>query len=381
MRYYSLVVNDPVSSAIWYPTSDGRLVKGTPPNPTVENGVSVVSVVSFTPTYTFCSHPNGILKPPDPGALNIEFDIPTYPQHTFQGGLTLRLSGVGLRMLSQSANLNGQNFTFSAGMGKGLPLAKPGQSGEIVRGQIYQCFGNWQSTEQTLDLICWQSAFTVELTNGILFNWLPGQTFTNALTTTFQQAFPEFKPVIGNVSPLLQSPPKNLGLQHTATGMTDFAMFIKELTQQIVQAAGGSSNYQGVWIVVDANKILVGDGTQTPQTVPIAFEDLIGQPTWISPGTITFKTVLRADIGVADFVTLPPGITSPYAGITAGAVAPNAPVSNSNSFSGTWTVNEIHHYGNFRQPDAASWNSTFTASYVPVAGLFQTAAQAAGVFA
>jgi hypothetical protein len=363
LRFYKIKITDPDTGAIWAPTSDGRLIKGPSPNPTIENGVSVVTVAPRA-AYTFSSHPNGILQPPDPGALNIEFDIPTYPQHTFQGGPILRLHGVGLRMLSQAANLNGQNFTFSAGMGKGLPLAKPKQAGEIIRGQIYQSFGNWQGTEQTLDLVCWNSVFSTELTNGILFNWLPGQTFANALTTTFQQAFPEFKPIIGDLSPLLQEPPKGVAQQHTATGMTDFAMSIKELTQRAVQVAGGGTDYDGVWIVVGANKIVASDGTRAPQTVAIAFEDLIGQPTWIAPGVITFKTVLRADIQVADFVTLPAGITSPYAGTTAAAVAPNAPVSNSSAFSGTFTVNEIHHYGNFRQPDAASWNSTFTATVI-----------------
>jgi hypothetical protein len=32
------------------------------------------------------------------------------------------------------------------------------------------------------------------------------------------------------------------------------------------------------------------------------------------------------------------------------------------SFSGNYLVQQVHHYGNFRQPDANSWNTTIQAT-------------------
>lgn len=375
------------NGAVWYPTSDGRFAKGPPPNPTtLPNGMSQVEV-GHRATYTFSSHPRGLQQPPDPGALNIEFVIPTFPQHSFEGAATLRLSGVGLKMIGQGANLNGQNFTFSAGMGKGLPLAKPAQAGEIIRGQIYQAYGNWQGVEQTLDLVGWKSDIVPSDGSGIMFSWQPGQTFTNALFATFQQAFPDYNPIIGRLSALLQTPPMGMAQEHTATSLTDFAQYIKELTQGIVRSTKGNDDYRGVWIMLDGLNIRASDATQTNQTVAVAFEDLIGQPTWLDPGTISFKTTLRADIQVADFVTLPRGITPPYVNVDPGAAVPaiagaiNAPVSNTCAFAGTFNVQTVTHYGNFREPGGDSWNTTFTASFLSLQHNFLNASQLPGVFA
>lgn len=56
-----------------------------------------------------------------------------------------------------------------------------------------------------------------------------------------------------------------------------------------------------------------GAGSTPPKTVALAFQDLLGQPTWIQANTVTFQTVLRGDINYGDKVTFPKGVMIPYA--------------------------------------------------------------------
>src|SRR5262249_10576948 len=105
----------------------------------------------------YTSHPRGPAFPPDPGALNIEMDIqavgkmPTYEAY-------LRIWGVGIDIIGQARNLNappggaGLPITVKGGMGKGLPLANPSQAGVLVKGTIFQAYGNWVGVNQTLDI-------------------------------------------------------------------------------------------------------------------------------------------------------------------------------------------------------------------------------------
>ncbi len=85
-----------------------------------------------------------------PGALNIEWDIPVAPFATPMGAAWVRVWGVSLAQISQSSDLNGMNIQVFGGMQKGLPLANPMQYGLLVQGQIFQAFGNWIDTNQTL---------------------------------------------------------------------------------------------------------------------------------------------------------------------------------------------------------------------------------------
>jgi len=81
---------------------------------------------------------------------------------------------------------------------------------------------------------------------------------------------------------------------------------------------------------------------------------MIGQPTWIDYNTIQVKLVMRGDLNVSDVITLPPSL----------ATATQQSFLNfqdKSSFTGNFQINEVEHFGNFRQPDAASWNTTVTA--------------------
>jgi hypothetical protein len=333
MRYYNLIISD----------TSGQVFK---PSPT-QGGFTKSAGGS-----TFTSYLNGQTLP---GALNIEFDFPVYPFATPQGQSIIRIWGVGLQMISQSSDLNGQNFQLYAGMQKGLPLANPAQGGLIAQGQIFQAFGNWQGTNQTLDLIVNPGAASSN--QDISFAWAANTPLSGAIQTTLAQAFPKYpKPKINIGS--------SLKLPNTESGHYDnlgqWADYIKQISKKVGMPIYGK-DYQGVDIIVSGSTINVYDGTVTPKVINLEFQDLIGQPTWIGPATVSFKCVLRADISVGMRVKFPKGIGAPFALTSAAAAAPNAPASSKTAFQGAFTVNDAHHFANFRQADADSWNTTYTA--------------------
>lgn len=346
MRYYDLVISDPVSGQVYQTTAAGGFAKKT--------GGS-----------TFSSLFNGRN---DPGALNIEFDIPVAPYHTPQGNPIIKVWGVGLGMISQVSNLNpnpsagtaGANFVLSAGMSKGLPLANPKQAGVIARGQIFQAFGNWQGVNQTLELICQAGGLTPK--NGVSFAWWPGMTLEETLQISFSQAFPQYKQSI-SVSPNLIQSQGEVPECGFYEDMATFAQFVRERTLDLGISVTGNDHYAGVSIVIDpsVSTIYATDGTQPTVPILLEFQDLVGQPTWIGPNTVSFKTVMRADIMVRNKVKFPVGVQSPYALTSAAAAAPGAMASSKTAFQGTFLVTRAQHFANFRQPDADSWVTAFEA--------------------
>lgn len=334
MRFYNLVISN-AAGQVYQPNASGAFALG--------------SGSSFS---SLDANGNNL-----PGALNIEFDVPITQYDAFQGGALIRIWGVGLQMIGQAADLSGQNFQLSAGMSKGLPLANPAQQGVILQGQIFQGFGNWSGINQTIDLVC--NPGELYPTNGVSFNWRPGTPLSGAIYATLRQAFPNYKANV-NISANLQ-PPMSAVQAGCYSSLQTFTEYLTQMTQPLGARVTGNANYPGVTVFINGTTINVSDATRVSKTVPLAFVDLIGQPTWIAAATITFKTVLRGDIQVGDQVTFPLGIIPSYALTTPGAAIPNAPSRNKTAFQGSFTVQEVHHYANFRQPDAESWNTTFTA--------------------
>jgi hypothetical protein len=270
-------------------------------------------------------------------------------------------------MIGQAANFNadpsqnkpGANVKLSAGMQKGLPLANPKQAGLILQGTILQAFGNWQGVNQTLELICNPVGLSPDL--GFCFYWKAGTPIATAIASVLTQAMPGYTQKI-TVSP-------HLVLSHDEAGTYDnifqFAGFLQEMTESLgVQIYG--NNYSGVLLTITGNTVFAHDNANPREAIQLEFTDLIGQPTWINPATVSFKTVLRSDIAVNDRIKFPQkGLVTPYVLTTQNAAFPNAPSRVRSIFQGTFTVNEVHHFANFRQPDADSWVTAFKA----VAGL------------
>jgi hypothetical protein len=290
----------------------------------------------------------------NPAALQVEFDLAianlTDPDNS-QGAM-LRVWGLGLQDIGNAADLNGLNVSIFAGMARGLPLANPAQAGLILQGQIFQAFGNWIGTDQTVDMIFSPggSVGTPIEPGNLSFTMPPGMPLGTAIKNTLAAARPGI-PVAVNVSP-------NLVLNYPQVGhyttLERFASFVKALSLGIV----GSASYGGVQITTNGASVTVFDGTAPPTPKPIAFQDLMGQPTWVGPGTISFKTVLRADIHMGDTVTLPQTL---FTQSTAANQQFLANPQYSLTFNGSFQIIQCHHYGNSRQNDSSSWTTVFQA--------------------
>ena len=290
----------------------------------------------------YTSFPNGVN---DPAALNIELDIATAALDAPAGGAYIRVWGVPISDVSQAINLNNAQITVSAGMQAGLPLANPAQAGLIARGFVYQSIGFWEGTSQHLDIVIAAGVGTLTHPRNVVFSWLKGQPFSAAIQTALQIAVPG-STVSTSVSPNLVASEDFHGFYTT---IPQLAGVLQKFTKAML---GGS--YPGVSIVFHDNKFSVYDGTVKPTLVAISYQDLIGQVSWSDPGTITFKTVLRADIQVGSMVKLPPGQVQ----FTTQA---QPQIAHGPIFQGSFSVVGVRHAGNFRGSTGADWVTVFEA--------------------
>lgn len=218
----------------------------------------------------YTSHPNGTNAPPDPGALAVELDIYQSVFHLPGPNNYIRIWGIALQTLAQASQLNGKSISVYGGMGKGLPLANPQQAGLLAQGTVYQAFGNWVGTVQTLDINMIPAQSTAQATNiaagspnlptlpaNIVLNWQAKQPLSTALTTTLQTAYPNFKIKV-SISPKLVLSSAN---PHYCGSLTELAQWLQPMTQDIV---GGS--YSGVMLAVRGSTIS-------------AFDSVTGAPT------------------------------------------------------------------------------------------------------
>ena len=321
MRFYSIEITNPQTGEKIIPASLGG------------NGITSIM-------------PNGQTNP---AALNIELDIPFVNFAAPDNNAWLRIWGIGLQQIGNAFDLNGMDITVSVGMSKGLPLANPAQQGLVLSGSILQAYGNWIGLDQTLDFNFAPKTGIPSDPLNFSFTWQAGTPLATAIAQTLSTALPGMKQDI-QISP-------NLIISSTETGYyqsaQQFAAFINQRSKPII---GGS--YMGVQISTDGRTVTVWDGTAKadPKKVKaIAFQDMIGQPTWIGTNEITVKLVMRGDLNISDAINLPPSLAT----TTQQALLR---FQDRTTFSGNFIITQIHHYGNFRQPDAASWNTTIYAT-------------------
>lgn len=285
------------------------------------------------------------------GALNIELDIPVAPFATPFGSATVTIWGIPLNEISQANDLNGSAIAIFGGMQTGLPLANPKQAGLLVSGYVFQAYGNWIGTEQTLNLVISPVATTAAPPNLVL-NWKKGTALSAAISATLKAAYPALKANV-SISP-------NLVVSNDVVApfgsLVELAQFIKARSVEIV---GG--NYRGVDVRLTEGTFYVYDGTSSPTPKALAFADLIGQPTWIDPATVQAKFVMRADLAVGDFVTFPKTPVTANPGSTSPLVNPKL------TFQGSFMIVRERHVGNYRQADAASWVTVVDAATIPQA--------------
>lgn len=283
-------------------------------------------------------------KQVDPGALEVEIDIPlsTYDSVGGQNGQgAVKIYGIGLQVISQSHQFAEKTISVALGMSKGLPLAVPAQQGVPIKGTIYQGFGNWSGINQSLDLIFTAATGSGQNPSNCVVNWKSGTKLADAIANTLKVAFPNLKQSIQISS--------NLVLNHDETGvyqsLDQFASYCYGVSKSIITG----NDYQGVKISIANGTITVYDGTTKVNTTKeILFTDLIGQPTWISAGTIQVHTIMRGDIVLGDIVKLPQAQQT----FTA---ASNSQFQNSLTFSGEFIISRVRCVGKYRNPNAENW--------------------------
>jgi hypothetical protein len=292
-------------------------------------------------------------------ALQVDLDIPVGYADAALAGAYVRVWGPGIQVISQSTNYVGKKCTVTGGMSKGLPLVNPAQRGQLSSGIIWQAFGNWEATVQTLDLVFipgGQPPTTPgpnppPAKRNLVLDWKKGQKLSEVLQSTIKTAFPNVNNLNIKISDKVVAATPQVAYFES---LQEMAHWVRRYTQQLVP------NYEGAGISMPAeDTINVVDDTSAGNGPTINYQDLIGQPTWIAFSTMQFKTVMRGDIHVNDTVTLPMTLI--------GAVPGGAGSSNRNgllnnlTFSGSVRITKIRHVGASRQPDAAAWVTVFEA--------------------
>jgi hypothetical protein len=348
VRYYSIKITNPQTGALIVP-------------PVFKNAGMDASYTSFVKGKTIS------------GAQNIEMDMSVVALGLPEGGTVpyLRVWGVTLYEISQAYQIDGMAIQVFGGMQKGLPLANPDQAGLLFQGYVFQSFGNWIGTDMTLDIQLsafpsksTPSAKPIVIPPNLTLSWKKGTKLSDALKQTLTTAYPSFKSPTISISEDVVAPED---ITSYSEDVTELAKFVKARSAEIVN----KDTYRGVDIAVKQGAFNVYDGSTQSDPKQIAYQDMIGQPTWVQPATIQAKFVMRSDIAVGDFIKFP---KSPVVS-SAQSVSPF--VNEKLTFQGSFFVQRVRHVGNFRQADAASWVTVVDAVTQPVADTATVPAKAA----
>lgn len=367
MRFYDIIIK-----------KNGKLVTSPALSGKPSFSLGVGARQGSTQQSTYTSYFNGQTLP---GALNIEMDLAVAAMATPQKGGSITIWGVSKAEISQSQDLIGAEVEVWGGMRKGLPLAEPAQSTvPLMIGRVNQAFGNWIGTERNLTLIFSPDVGRANDPKNFVLNWKRGTPLADAIKATMSVALPGSRSEIF-ISPNLKYDDDKFGVYGT---LPQFSQALFALTNVQLFAGIKTVNglpYGGVECFIKSidnrtyvfydNTVRLRNGKAATGTAitEIAFADLIGQPTWIGPNQISFKTVMRADISIGDSVKLPKAVAG-FGGIQTPGSSPtqesgSLPYASRDklTFNGTFNIQTIRHYGNFRQPDAAGWVTVFTAVF------------------
>jgi hypothetical protein len=192
---------------------------------------------------------------------------------------------------------------------------------------------------------------TLAKPRNLTLNWQGGQQLGPALQQCLQTGFPGYTVKMA-ISANIVRPAGDTPSGFYST-LEQLAQVVKAMSLSLVQTKG----YAGVTILVTGTTINVFDGSgQAGNVTQLAFEDLIGQPTWIESPNIQIKTVMRADLSVGSQIKLPPAI------VTNTQQANSQILNQKANFQGAFTVISERHVGNFRQPSADAWVTVLEAA-------------------
>jgi len=306
--------------------------------------ITITSQGDSAPFRQWTSYPNGINGVFNPGALNIEFDMPIFSAGNEGSGVSISIEGISLQDLNQAQQFAGMQLVIKGGMGKGLPLVNPAQAGVLFAGEIQKSWGNWEGTEQTLDFVVLPgAAYTAAEPGNFVLHQPAGTPLSEALQQTLSIAYPGIALNVNISSSLVNA----YDVTHFCSTLDQLGAFIQEFTHHnfdnpvLMSHAGGSIN--------------VFDGTYQPSPIQLAFTDFIGQPTWVDQAQLQIKTVLRADIALGGQVTMPKGLQNVPGVVTQSSQALPGALKYQSTFDGTFGVIAMRHVGNFRSSDAGNW--------------------------
>ena len=290
--------------------------------------------------------------------LHVEFDVEVAGLDVVNSGTMLTIYGLPIDMLKQSVSLQGGLVRMKAGFVEGLPLANPQQQGEVIYGEIYLAYANWIGTNQTLNLVINP---TVRKTDdgkpfSIEGEGLKGEKVGDVISRALQKAFPN-KLIDCTVSDSLVLPEPWTG-KYTEIG--SLAMVVKNASIAMMR----NERYSGIAISILSDRIRIYDNASAKWGEPktIHAHELVGQPTWIAPFTVSFKCPMRGDIRCGDVVKLPEGLYSGAASIVmANTTAPSVIAKNSTTFTGKFLVKSVRHIGSYLTADGDAWVTVFEA--------------------
>src|SRR6202012_4869403 len=138
------------------------------------------------------------------------------------------------------------------GMAKGLPLANPAQAGILIKGTVFQCFGNWLGRETSLEMFIVAKAPTANLA----YKWPKGGSLEAAVRQVLNIAFPQSS-VTGGFDPSLVYTEEQ---PFAYTNLAQFGKWVFDTSKTINTSAG----YMGAKIAQTPKGFNLYDGTNQP---------------------------------------------------------------------------------------------------------------------
>ncbi|MXV44314.1 hypothetical protein GS501_04545 [Saccharibacter sp. 17.LH.SD] len=295
----------------------------------------------------------------DPGALDIDFQISVIDYASPIGGAegaSITIRGIDPATIGQASSLQGATLRLSAGMGHGYPLAKPEQAGVVLYGQIWSPVGNWEGEDLSLTLFVLPyngHATTSENTKPNQPPKVPTYTYQCKRGASLKEAIKaSIRQVSPNVEVIFQTANDPVatgdiqGVYHTDHGLFEALADSWEIA---------TNKQSRITITPRDGKFFCKEPHPDQQAIPIAIEELIGQPTWNNVASITICCPLRADISVGDIITLPDEAGAIGAIHPQSALSFSPPKKRASLFSGKFTVLHVNHLGQFRSADGQQW--------------------------
>ncbi|ELU6036682.1 hypothetical protein SCG61_001007 [Salmonella enterica] len=290
--------------------------------------------------------------------LQVEFDALITGYDVVNSGTLIVIYGLPITMLSQSVQLSGCQVDVFAGFSDGLPLANSEQQGMVISGQIYNPYANWLGVHQTMNLIVNPSPLLNDAgqARSITLDGKKGEKLSDVLQRALSGAFPEFSLEI-TISDTLVLAEDGVGVYNR---LGQLATAIRSQSFSIIN----TNDYTGVQMVMQNRTIRIFDNTAgNGDGIAILPQELVGQPTWIGPVSVSFKCPMRADLRCGDVIQLPQNIISgPSSLLSVNTERSYSMLRDSVNFTGKFLITSVRHVGDYLNPDSNNaWNTIYEA--------------------